>query len=165
MIQLKQLFFLSVFILMLSSCTNKVSENRELPVVANDTADNAEENNAGIMSVSMTRTAGRGGSTTMTATRDSLIFEPGRRMMEEKAAFRKKISKEDWNRLIAMIDLNVLGKAKNGEGQGHYDGPDFIVHVVTKDNDYQLLNVKDAAEAKHLGDIENLLKTLIAEEK
>ena len=163
--KLKQLFLLPVLVFAMNSCTNKVSGTSDNAVDMQTTAESGELNYADISSISMTRTAGRGGSTTMIATKDSLIFEPGRRMLEEKPGFRSKINKEDWNRLVSMIDLKVIDNAKNGEGQGHYDGPDFIVHVVTKEKDYNLLNVKDSAGAKHLIEIENFLKTLIAKGK
>ena len=165
MFKLRKIFLLPVLIFIFASCTNKISGTNDNSVDMESKADNTEFNYGDISSVSITRTAGRGGSTTMIATKDSLIFEPGRRMLEEKPGFRSKINKEDWNKLVSMIDLNVIDNAKNGEGQGHYDGPDFIVHIVTKEKDYNLLNVKDSAGAKYLIEIENFLKTLVAKGK
>lgn len=154
---IKTLLLLSAFFGM-SSCTNSAPKTQETSTVKNSAGE--------ILFISMTRTAGRGGSTSISATPDSLIFEAGRVLLKEQPSFRKKMNSAAWAKLTSLINTDTLEKTKSGEGRGHYDGPDFIVQIVTKDKEYNFVNVPEKSEGyQQIVDLEGQLNSLVSEAK
>ncbi|MGV8915734.1 MAG: hypothetical protein ACOH1X_09845 [Kaistella sp.] len=155
---IRTLLLLSAFLFVMSSCTNSAPKTQETSTVKNSAGE--------ILSISMTRTAGRGGSTRISATPDSLIFEAGRVLLKEQPSFRKKMNSAAWAKLTSLINTDTLEKTNSGEGRGHYDGPDFIVHIVTKDKEYNFVNVPEkSAGYQQIVDLEGQLNSLVSEAK
>jgi len=94
-----------------------------------------------ILSISYSHTAGRGGSMSITATKDSIEFTSFGRNFENTPNLTKKIDTKDWNQLVSGINLSVLEKTKTGDRRGIFDGSDAIFRVVTTDKEYELFNV------------------------
>ena len=155
---IRTLLLLSAFLFGMSSCTNSAPKTEETSTVKNSAGE--------ILSISMTRTAGRGGSTSISATPDSLIFEAGRVLLKEQPSFRKKMNSAAWAKLNSLINTDTLEKTKSGEGRGHYDGPDFIVKIVMKDKEYNFVNVPEKSEGyQQIVDLEGQLNSLVSEAK
>lgn len=119
--------------------------------------------NTDITSVSYTHTAGRGGRTFINATKDSLESNKAGGRFEDYPVFKKKIDKKDWDKIVSDINISLLEKTKSGEKRGHYDGPDYIYHITTKDKEYELVNVPENSEGyqqieKLKNNLDNLLK-------
>lgn len=115
-----------------------------------------------IKSISYTHTFGRGGSTFITATKDSLESSARGGRTTEFPAIKKKINAADWQMLVSGINISVLDKTQSGEKRGHYDGPDQIFRIQTADKEYEIYNVPtESAGYKQLEklkkDMENLL--------
>ena len=115
-----------------------------------------------IKSISYTHTFGRGGSTFITATKDSLESSARGGRTTEFPAIKKKINAADWQMLVSGINISVLDKTQSGEKRGHYDGPDQIFRIQTADKEYEIYNVPtESAGYKQLEklkkDLENLL--------
>lgn len=115
-----------------------------------------------IKSISYTHTFGRGGSTFITATKDSLESSARGGRTAEFPAIKKKINTADWQMLVSGINIAVLDKTQSGEKRGHYDGPDQIFRIQTADKEYEIYNVPtESAGYKQLEklkkDLENLL--------
>jgi len=115
-----------------------------------------------IKSISYTHTFGRGGSTFITATKDSLESSARGGRTTEFPAIKKKINTADWQMLVSGINIAVLDKTQSGEKRGHYDGPDQIFRIRTADKEYEIYNVPtESAGYKQLEklkkDLENLL--------
>ena len=115
-----------------------------------------------IKSISYTHTFGRGGSTFITATKDSLESSARGGRTTEFPAIKKKINTADWQMLVSGINIAVLDKTQSGEKRGHYDGPDQIFRIQTADKEYEIYNVPtESAGYKQLEklkkDMENLL--------
>jgi len=115
-----------------------------------------------IKSISYTHTFGRGGSTFITATKDSLESSARGGRTTEFPAIKKKINAADWQMLVSGINISVLDKTQSGEKRGHYDGPDQIFRIQTADKGYEIYNVPtESAGYKQLEklkkDLENLL--------
>jgi hypothetical protein len=115
-----------------------------------------------IKSISYTHTFGRGGSTFITATKDSLESSARGGRTTEFPAIKKKINAADWQMLVSGINIAVLDKTQSGEKRGHYDGPDQIFRIQTADKEYEIYNVPtESAGYKQLEklkkDLENLL--------
>lgn len=119
--------------------------------------------NTDITSVSYTHTAGRGGRTYINATKDSLESNKAGGRFEDFPVFKKKIDKKDWDKIVSDINISLLEKTKSGEKRGHYDGPDYIYRITTKDKEYELVNVPENSEGyqqieKLKNNLDNLLK-------
>lgn len=119
--------------------------------------------NTDITSVSYTHTAGRGGRTYISATKDSLESNKAGGRFEDYPVFKKKIDKKDWDKIVSDINISLLAKTKSGEKRGHYDGPDDIYRITTKDKEYELVNVPENSEGyqqieKLKNNLDNLLK-------
>lgn len=119
--------------------------------------------NTDITSVSYTHTAGRGGRTFINATKDSLESNKAGGRFEDFPVFKKKIDKKDWDKIVSDINISLLEKTKSGEKRGHYDGPDYIYRIITKDKEYELVNVPENSEGyqqieKLKNNLDNLLK-------
>jgi len=115
-----------------------------------------------IKSISYTHTFGRGGSTFITATKDSLESSARGGRTTEFPAIKKKINAADWQMLVSGINISVLDKTQSGDKRGHYDGPDQIFRIQTADKEYEIYNVPtESAGYKQLEklkkDMENLL--------
>jgi len=115
-----------------------------------------------IKSISYTHTFGRGGSTFITATKDSLESSARGGRTTEFPAIKKKINAADWQMLVSGINISVLDKTQSGEKRGLYDGPDQIFRIQTADKEYEIYNVPtESAGYKQLEklkkDLENLL--------
>ncbi len=112
-------FILSAISLFLLSCTTTA------------------QTTSAIKSVSYTHTFGRGGSTSITATPDSLesVARGGR--TQEFPNVSKKINAKDWQNLVSGINVSTLDKTQSGERRGVYDGPDQIFRIVTKEKEYE----------------------------
>ena len=118
--------------------------------------------NTKIESISYTHTFGRGGSTFVNATKDSLESSARGGRTEEFPAIKKKINSTDWQKLISGINLSVLDKTQSGERRGHYDGPDQIFRIKTSEKEYEIYNVPEESVGfeqleKLKTDLENLL--------
>ena len=113
-----------------------------------------------ITSISYRRTAGRGGSESIVATKDSLIASAAGRMAETYPNFKRKMNATDWKKLVSMINISTLKTLKSGEGRGHYDGPDVFYEIKTADKTYSLVNVQDSVKGKQLDQVRDLLKKL-----
>ena len=94
-----------------------------------------------IKSVSYRHTMGRGGATSINATKDSLESSARGGRTEEFPSFKKKINTQDWSKLVSGIDISLLEKTQSGERRGHYDGPDQIFTIVTDSKEYEFYNV------------------------
>lgn len=119
--------------------------------------------NTDITSVSYTHTAGRGGRTFINATKDSLESNKAGGRFEDYPVFKKKIDKKDWDKIVSDINISLLEKTKSGEKRGHYDGPDYIYRITTKDKEYELVNVPENSEGyqqieKLKNNLDNLVK-------
>lgn len=113
-----------------------------------------------ITSISYRRTAGRGGSESVTATKDSLIASASGRMVETYPNFKRKMNATDWGKLVSMINISTLKTTVSGEGRGHYDGPDEFYEIKTAGKAYSLVNVQDSVKAKQLTQVKNFLKKM-----
>lgn len=132
-------------------------------VSCSTTMQTPKSGNSEIKSVKVTNTFGRGGTTVMTATKDSLISENRSIASKEIPNFKRKIDPKNWNNLIDGIDLNLVEKTKSGESRMYYDGPDEIYEISTKDKTYTLVNVADPLQNKQLKDLKVLLKKMVAQ--
>jgi len=94
-----------------------------------------------IKSVSYRHTMGRGGATSINATKDSLESSARGGRTAEFPSFKKKINPKDWTKLVAGLDISLLEKTQSGEIRGHYDGPDQIFTIVTDSKEYEFYNV------------------------
>lgn len=94
-----------------------------------------------IKSVSYRHTMGRGGATSINATKDSLESSARGGRTAEFPSFKKKINPKDWTKLVAGLDILLLEKTQSGEIRGHYDGPDQIFTIVTDSKEYEFYNV------------------------
>ena len=149
---IKVLSLLTLMFLMTLSCNGSAQVNKK-------SADDE------ITSISYRKTAGRGGSETIIATKDSLITSATGRMAQNIKVFNKKINAADWQKLVSAIDTKTLDNMVSGEGRGHYDGPDMTFEIVTKAKTYNLLNVQDSVQAKQLTTLQTLLKDIVAKSK
>lgn len=111
-----------------------------------------------ILSISYSHTAGRGGSMSITATKDSIEFSSFGRNFESTPNLTKKIDVKDWDQLVSGINLSVLEKTQSGERQGIFDGPDSIFRVVTTEKEYELFNVPEGSVG--FEQLNNVRKTL-----
>lgn len=141
-------FILSAISLFLLSCTTTA------------------QTTSAIKSVSYTHTFGRGGSTSITATPDSLesVARGGR--TQEFPNVSKKINAKDWQNLVSGINVSILDKTQSGERRGVYDGPDQIFRIVTKEKEYEFYNVpEESAGYKQLENLKNKLENLLPQNK
>jgi|GEM_PF-557269 len=118
-----------------------------------------------ILSVSYFRSAGRGGSEKIVATPDSLIATAMGGMFSDYPNFKKKMSTEDWKKIIASVKVDVLKNTKSNETRGQFDGPDEIFEIKTSENQYKLVNVEDAENYQQLTVLKTILKQLVSSEK
>ena len=119
-----------------------------------------------IKSITFMHTFGRGGSTSITATPDSLesVARGGR--TQEFPNVNKKISKEDWNKLVNGLDIKLLDQTQRGERRGHYDGPDQIFQMLTTEKEYEFYNVPaESAGYKQLEKLKTDLNNLLPKAK
>lgn len=124
------------------------------------------QTNSSIKSISFTHTFGRGGTTSVTATADSLesVARGGR--TQEFPNISKKIIKKDWDKLVSGINLTVLDKTQSGERRGHYDGPDQIFRIITAEKEYEIYNVPTESEGyKQLEKLKTELNNLLPKYK
>lgn len=101
--------------------------------------------NSTILSVSFSLTAGRGGASSITATKDSLVSSSRGGRFEDVPKFTKKINAKDWEQLVSKINLSLLEKTESGERRGVYDGSDTIYRVTTADKEYEIYNPSENA--------------------
>lgn len=133
---------------------------------ANESNTNNDKNLQNtIVSIKIIKTAGRAGSTSIYATPDSLIFNPGIRTVKEQNPFKKAIKVADWNTLVSGINLDVLEQTEDGEHRGVYDGPDAITVISTREKDYTFFNVTDEKGAAQINKLRRLLNEMLASEK
>ncbi|WP_379965055.1 hypothetical protein [Epilithonimonas sp. UC225_85] len=119
-----------------------------------------------INSISYTHTMGRGGSTFINATKDSLESSARGGRMTEFPNFKKKISFKDWQKLISGIDSSLLEKTQSGERRGVYDGPDEIFTIKTSEKEYEFYNVPtESAGYKQLEKLKTELNNLLPQYK
>lgn len=124
------------------------------------------QTNSSIKSISFTHTFGRGGTTSITATADSLesVARGGR--TQQFPNISKKIIKKDWDKLVSGINLDVLDKTQSGERRGHYDGPDQIFRITTAEKEYEIYNVPtESAGYKQLEKLKTELNNLLPQYK
>lgn len=119
-----------------------------------------------ITSVSYTHTAGRGGASSVTATKDSLESSARGGRFEDFPKFKKKIQQKDWEKIISGLDVITLEKTKNGERRGLYDGPDEIFRITTGDKEYEIINAPSNSEGyKQLEKLKTDLNNLLPQYK
>lgn len=122
--------------------------------------------NSTIESITFRNTYGRGGFTSVTATKDSLITSSAGGRMTDYPKFNKKINSKDWEKLVSGLDISVLDKTKNGARKGVYDGHDEIFSVVTKDKEYEIFNAsEDTQNYKQLEKLKTNLNNLLSQYK
>ena len=122
--------------------------------------------NTKIESITVRNTYGRGGFTSITANKDSLVSSAKGGRMTDFPNFSKKISAKDWQKLVSGIDLSVLEKTQSGERRGHYDGADQIFTIVTDSKEYELYNVPaESAGYKQLEKLKTDLNNLLPQYK
>jgi len=122
--------------------------------------------NTSIQSVSVTNTFGRGGSTFINATKDSVESSARGGRTQEFPAVKKKMTATDWQKLVAGIDTALLEKTKSGEKRGHYDGPDEIFRIKTSTKEYEFYNVpQESAGYKQLQKLKANLNNLLPQNK
>ncbi len=124
------------------------------------------QTSSSIKSISFTHTFGRGGTTSITATADSLesVARGGR--TREFPNISKKIIKKDWDKLVSGINFDILDKTQSGERRGHYDGPDQIFRIVTAEKEYEIYNVpSESAGYKQLEKLKTELNNLLPQYK
>ncbi len=119
-----------------------------------------------IKSISFTHTFGRGGATFINATKDSIESSARGGRTTEIPAFKKKINSKDWQNLVSGINISTLDKTKSGERRGHYDGPDQIFRIKTKEKEYEFYNVPEDSEGyQQLEKLKNSLENLLSQYK
>lgn len=143
---IKVLSVLTLMVLMTISCNGSLQMNKK----------SGDE----ITSISYRRTAGRGGSESIVATKDSLIAEASGRLTENSPNVSKKMIAADWQKLVSTINIAKLKTTVSGEGRGQYDGPDEFYEIKTANETYSLVNVPDSVKAKQLTQVKDLLKKL-----
>ena len=119
-----------------------------------------------IKSISYSHTFGRGGSTNIMATPDSLesVARGGR--TTHFPTLKKKINAKDWEKLVSGINISTLDKTQSGERRGHYDGPDQIFRIVTAEKEYEIYNVPtESAGYKQLEKLKTELNNLLPQYK
>ncbi len=122
--------------------------------------------NTKIESITIRNTYGRGGFTSITATKDSLESSAKGGRMTDFPNFNKKINANDWQKLVSGIDLYVLEKTQSGQKRGHYDGSDEIFIIVTREKEYELYNVPaESAVYKQLEKLKTDLNNLLPQYK
>ncbi|MBC7557474.1 MAG: hypothetical protein H7195_11000 [Chryseobacterium sp.] len=131
----------------------------------NTTAQNKKNKISEIQSVTLTNTYGRGGTTTIKATKDSLISENNSIASKEIPTFKRKITGEEWNLILNSINLDKIKLTKSGKSQGYYDGPDEIFEISTKDKKYTLTNASDSTNYKQLKNLKVLLRNMVSQNK
>ena len=118
--------------------------------------------NSNITSVSYTHTAGRGGRSFISATRNSLESNKTGGRFEDFPIFKKKINQKDWDKIVSDINIPLLEKTESGKGRGYYDGPDNIFHIKTTEKEYELINVPADSEGyKQIETLKNNLENLL----
>ncbi|MGV4414298.1 hypothetical protein [Chryseobacterium sp. T1] len=114
-----------------------------------------------ILSVSYMHTAGRGGSSSITATIDSLESSAVGGRFQDVPNFKKKINSKDWDQLVSKINISDLEKTESGRQQGIFDGPDAIFRIKTRDKEYEIYNPKESTQGyKQLNELRNSLNNL-----
>lgn len=124
------------------------------------------DQNTDIQAITYTHTAGRGGRTSITATKDSLISTATGGRFTQTPKFSKKINSADWKKLVSAININTLEKTKSGAVRGVYDGSDEIFEIKTSKKEYRLVNVLDSTtNYKQLGSVKTLLQNMVSQAK
>ena len=119
-----------------------------------------------IISINYTNTYGRGGMTSITATKDSLETTGRGGRVPDFPNFKKKIDPKDWENLVSSIDVNTLEQTKNGGRRGVYDGNDEIIYIITADKEYEFYNVpKDTAGYTKLEKLKEKINSLFSQYK
>lgn len=119
-----------------------------------------------IQSVTYSETFGRGGATSVTATKDSLETSARGGKMSEFPSFKKKMSPKDWQKLISGLDISLLEATKSGERRGLYDGSDEIFRIKTSEKEYEFYNVPaESAGYKQLEQLKKALNNLVSQNK
>ena len=77
--------------------------------------------NSTIESITLRNTYGRGGFTSITATKDSLTASSAGGRVTDYPNFNKKLNSKDWQKLVSAINISTLEKTKSGERRGHYE--------------------------------------------
>lgn len=111
-----------------------------------------------IQSVSYTNTYGRGGSTTVIATKDTITAVGAGGRVPDFPNFKKKTDPKIWNKIVSGLDITTLDNTKNGARRGVFDGNDEIFTIITTDKEYQIINA--SADAENYKQLEKLKATL-----
>ena len=119
-----------------------------------------------IQSISYSHTFGRGGATSITASPDSLESSSRGGRMTEFPTFKKKITLQDWQKLVSGLDSSLLEKTQSGERRGVYDGSDEIFTIKTSGKEYEFYNVPaESAGYKQLEKLKTELNNLLPQYK
>ena len=119
-----------------------------------------------IKSITFMHTFGRGRSTSLTATPEHLETVARGCRTQEFHNVNKKISKEDWNKLVNGLDIKLLDQTQSGERRGHYVGSDQIFHILTAEKEYEFYNVPaESAGYKQLEKKKKKLNNLLPQAK
>ena len=122
--------------------------------------------NSTIESITLRNTYGRGGFTSITATKDSLTASSAGGRVTDYPNFNKKLNSKDWQKLVSAINISTLEKTKSGERRGHYDGPDEIFTIKTPEKEYEFYNVaKEDQGYKQLEKLKTNLNNLLSQYK
>lgn len=131
----------------------------------NTTTQNKKNETSDIQSVTLTNTFGRGGTTMIKATKDSLISENNSIASKEIPTFKRKITAKEWDLILSNINIDKIKLTNSGKSQGYYDGPDEIFEISTKDKKYTLTNASDATNYKQLKNLKDLLRKMVSQNK
>lgn len=119
-----------------------------------------------IKSISFVHTFGRGGSTSITATKDSLVSVARGGRTQEFPTISKKMNAKDWQNLVSGINISTLDRTQSGEKRGYYDGPDQIFRIITAKKEYEIYNVPQEFEGyKQLEKLKTELENLLPQYK
>jgi len=122
--------------------------------------------NSTIESITLRNTYGRGGFTSITATKDSLTASSAGGRVTNYPNFNKKLNSKDWQKLVSGINISTLEKTKSGERRGHYDGADQIFRIKTSEKEYEFYNVPEESEGyKQLETLRTNLDNLLPQYK
>ena len=122
--------------------------------------------NSTIESITLRNTYGRGGFTSITATKDSITTSSAGGRVADYPNFNKKLNSKDWEKLVSSLDISVLDKTQNGAKRGHYDGADERFTIKTLEKEYEFYNVAaEDAGYKQLQKLKTNLNNLLSQYK
>ena len=109
-----------------------------------------------VQSITYTNTYGRGGMTSITVNKDSVITTSSGFRSEGFPEVKRKIAPKEWSLITSKLNVSQLEHTKNGGKRGVFDGNDEIFRINTSDKQYKIINA--SADTENYKQLE-LLKT------